>query len=131
MEFNQEGKFEVFSQQITCKHTLPSLIKLEDTIKVNINKFSKQEGGIFEQSYFSFIVETPKFNCHVERRYSDFEWLKKYLEYQLPGFPVPAISKKGQFRRSDDKHLKKRMMILEKFMNKLLEVPELKIKKIV
>ncbi len=62
----------------------------------------------------------------VERRYSDFEWLKATLEWLHPGVPVPPIAKKGQFRRYDDKHLRKRMMILEMFLNKLLEIPDLR-----
>lgn len=40
--------------------------------------------------------------------------------------PIPPIAKKGQFRRYDDKHLKKRMMILEMFLKKILEAPELR-----
>ena len=43
-----------------------------------------------------------------------------------PGLPIPPIAKKGQYRRYDDKHLRKRMMILEMFLNKLLEIPELR-----
>ena len=62
----------------------------------------------------------------MERRYSDFEWLKASLEMLHPGIPVPPIAKKGQYRRYDDKHLRKRMMILEMFLNKLLEIPELR-----
>jgi hypothetical protein len=52
--------------------------------------------------------------------------LKQTLEALHPGIPVPPIAKKGQFRRYDDKHLNKRMMILEMFLNKILQVPELR-----
>ncbi len=45
--------------------------------------------------------------------------------------PVPPIAKKGQFRRYDDKHLWKRAMILEMFLNKLMEIPELKAEAVV
>jgi hypothetical protein len=40
--------------------------------------------------------------------------------------PVPPIAKKGGYRRYDDKHLGKRMMILEMFLNKLVQIPSLK-----
>ncbi len=73
-----------------------------------------------------YTVFTPALNTRVERRYSDFEWLKKNLQLLHPGLPVPPIAKKGQFRRYDDKHLWKRVMILEMFLNKLMEIPELK-----
>lgn len=67
----------------------------------------------------------------MERRYSDFEWLKETLAALHPGLPVPPIAKKGQFRRYDDKHIKKRMMILEMFLNKLLAIPEFKAEQII
>ena len=86
----------------------------------------KREGGIFEQSYYSYIIATPCMGKTVERRYSDFEWLKKTLEFYHPGLPIPPIAKKGQYRRSDDKHLRKRQIILEMFLNKLVQIPEIK-----
>lgn len=88
--------------------------------------FIKKEGGIFEQSYYTYVVSTPCLGKTVERRYSDFEWLKRTLEFSHPGLPVPPIAKKGQYRRSDDKHLNKRRLILEMFLNKLVQIPELK-----
>lgn len=81
---------------------------------------------MFEQSYVSYFIHTPILGKTVERRYSDFEWLKDILEWLHPGMPIPPIAKKGQFRRYDDKHLKKRMMILEMFLKKILEAPELR-----
>lgn len=72
------------------------------------------------------MVNTQALNSRVERRYTDFEWIKKHLEVLHPGLPVPPIAKKGKFRRYDDKHLWKRAMILEFFLNKLMEIPELK-----
>jgi hypothetical protein len=91
-----------------------------------VTKFEKREGGMFEQSYVAYFVNTPVLGKTVERRYSDFEWVRDILQWLHPGLPVPPIAKKGQFRRYDDKHLKKRMMILEMFLNKLLEIPELR-----
>lgn len=49
------------------------------------------------------------------------------LERLHPGLPVPPIAKKGKYRRYDDKHLNKRRMILEKFLNKIAQIPELKV----
>lgn len=78
---------------------------------------------MFSQAYVDYTVFTKELGVKVERRYSDFEWLKKNLELLHPGLPVPPIAKKGQFRRYDDKHLWKRVMILEMFLNKLMEIP--------
>lgn len=43
-----------------------------------------------------------------------------------PGLPLPPIAKKGKMRKYDDKHLTKRMYILEKFLNKMNQIPEIR-----
>ena len=40
-----------------------------------------------------------------------------------PGLPLPPITKKG---KTDDKHLIKRMYLLEKFLNRLMTMPEIR-----
>ena len=115
-----------FTNNIKCGQSQPtSLISAKD-LRVSVIKFDKKEGGIFEQSYVCYYIHTQFLGKTVERRYSDFEWLKATLEMLHPGIPIPPIAKKGQFRRYDDKHLRKRMMILEMFLNQLLEIPELR-----
>lgn len=71
-------------------------------------------------------METPILGKAVDRRYNDFLWLKTTMERMHPGLPVPPIAKKGQYRRYDDKYLNKRRMILEMFLNKLVQIPEIK-----
>jgi hypothetical protein len=70
------------------------------------------------------VVEPLK--IRTERRYSDFEWLREKLQHLYPGLPIPPLSKKGQFRRYDDKHLRKRTLMLEMFLSKVVSMPELK-----
>ncbi len=110
---------------IDCIQIPPNELLNKD-VEIRVTKFEKKEGGIFEQSYYTYIVETPCIGKVVERRYNDFQWLKETLEFHHPGLPVPPIAKKGQFRRSDEKHLNKRRMILEMFLNKLVQIPEIK-----
>lgn len=61
----------------------------------------------------------------VMRRYSDFVWLRDTLATTYPGIPVPPLKKKGNFKRYEDKYLFKKMLILEKFLNALVVIPEL------
>jgi len=39
-----------------------------------------------------------------------------------PGYPLPPIAKKGNFKRYDDKYLTKKMLILEKFLNVIINI---------
>ena len=111
---------ESYKREIECLKIEFSSIFAAKNISVSVVKFEKKEGGLFEQSYVSYFINTPILSKTVERRYSDFQWLRDILQWMYPGMPIPPIAKKGQFRRYDDKHLKKRMMILEMFLNKLL-----------
>lgn len=89
------------------------------------------EGGFFEQGYVVYRVVTNTEMWAVMRRYTDFEWLRNQLNIRHPGYPIPPIAKKGAFRKFDDDYLKKRMSVLQNFMNKILTVPELKAEQIV
>jgi sorting nexin-7/30/sorting nexin-8 len=130
-EIDYENANEIFLKKVECLAQAPSALQAAKNPQATVTKFDKREGGMFEQSYVAYHIHTPALAKTVERRYSDFEWLKDMLQWLHPGLPVPPIAKKGQFRRYDDKHLKKRMMILEMFVNKLLEIPQLRAEPVV
>jgi hypothetical protein len=91
-----------------------------------MRKYETVEGGLFSQTYVIYTVDTPSQGWSVTRRYNDFVWLRETIEKLHPGLPIPPIAKKSSFRKFHDAHLKKRMMILETFLNKTLTMPELK-----
>ena len=43
-----------------------------------------------------------------------------------PGIPLPPLPKKGTRRRYDDKYLNKRMYMLEKLLNKMNQIPDIR-----
>jgi hypothetical protein len=59
----------------------------------------------------------------VGRRYSDFVWLRAYLRNKYPTQVVPPIPEKKAAKRTQ-RHVEKRMRILEYFLNDLMTVPE-------
>ena len=67
----------------------------------------------------------------VNRRYTDFEWLRNQLDTRHPGYPIPPIARKGTFRKFDERYLNRRMVVLQHFINKILTIPELKAEQIV
>lgn len=62
----------------------------------------------------------------MTRRYNDFVWLRETLEKLHPGLPIPPIANKSSYRKFTETHLKRRMMMMETFLNKILTVPDLK-----
>jgi hypothetical protein len=63
----------------------------EGHLTVVIRKFEKTEGGMFQQDYVNYCVETVEQNWSVMRRYNEFVWLRDTLEKMHPGLPVRII----------------------------------------
>ena len=107
---------------INCK-------KLEKTIlndkKINIkirNPMAKQSNNILTSGYIIYEVYTEEANWLVQRRYSDFDWLRnvliKFYPFKLVA-PIPG--KKLGTRRFDIDFIKKRMNFLQKFINTIIQ----------
>ena len=78
---------------------------IDGPLSVVMRKFEKNEGGMFQQDYVSYCVETSEQGWSVNRRYTEFQWLRETLDKMFPGLPVtvtliqiPPIPKKGHFR---------------------------------
>ena len=48
------------------------------------------------------------------------------MEMLHPGIPIPPLAKKGHRSKFDDKHLRKRMMMLEMCINKMVAIQDIK-----
>lgn len=115
-------KEEIFSRSLNCERMELSLLFNLD-VTVEVKKYEIVQGGMFSQDYAVYTIDTPKQNWSVARRYNDFVWLRETLERLHPGMPVPPIAKKSSYRKFTDVHLKRRMLVLESFLNKLLTIP--------
>ena len=69
--------------------------KLNDlTILVKISNPRQINNSLFSTNYILYDVSTPQFNWIVNRRYSDFIWLKDCLKNLFPGDILPILPKK-------------------------------------
>ena len=96
--------------------------KLNDkTILVNISNPHQINNSIFSTSYVLYDVSTPQFNWIVNRRYSDFIWLRDCLKTLFPGDMIPLLPKKklGN-RRFENDFLEKRKNGLQKYINEII-----------
>ena len=89
-KFNAEEHKNFKEKKINCR-------KLESTelnnkeISVIVENPVTVEGGIFGKSYIKYEVKTAPFGWSVERRYSDFDTLRKLLQKYYPSFYVPPL----------------------------------------
>ena len=75
-------------------------LKLEKTnlndleILVNVSNPRVINNSLFSTNYVLYEISTPKFNWFVNRRYSDFIWLRECLKNLFPGDILPIFPKK-------------------------------------
>ena len=79
--------------------------------------------GIGGTSFLVFRVRVHGLQKEpVERRYSDFQWLRNTLTKFYPSHIIPPIPDKKASKRTA-LHIQKRMRILTMFMNDILKMP--------
>jgi len=94
-----------------------------DNIRVKLSSPKKVEGKMFQKAFISYKVNTEPFNFEMNKRYSDFLWLKKMLSLIYINCVVPPLCKKNFTDRFTDYLIEKRMRSIEKFMDGILEHP--------
>ena len=120
-KFNAEENKNFKDMKINCR-------KLEKTqlndkeIKITIKNPKEVEKGVFGKGYIKYEVHTEPLGWVVERRYSDFDWLRKLLQKYYPSFYVPPLpNKKMGGKRFTDKFIEKRMKFLNLFINNVVK----------
>ena len=96
--------------------------KLNDlTIIVKVSDPRQVNNSLFSTSYILYDISTPQFNWVVNRRYSDFIWLRECLQSLFPGDLLPILPKKKMGNRRFEKDfLNKRTEGLQKFLNEII-----------
>ena len=120
-KFNAEQSGNFKDIKINCR-------KLEKTqlnnneIKIIVKNPKEKEGGVFGKNYVLYEVQTEPFGWIVERRYSDFDLLRKLIQKFFPSFNVPPLpNKKMGNKRFTDKFIQKRMKFLNLFINNVVQ----------
>ena len=120
-KFNAEEHKNFTDTKIQCR-------KLEKTqlnnneIKIIVKNPKEKEGGVFGKNYVLYEVQTDPFGWTVERRYSDFDCLRKLLQKFFPSFNVPPLpNKKMGNKRFTEKFIEKRMKFLNLFINNVVK----------
>ena len=78
--------------------------------------------SFFSKNYILYDISTPKFNWIVNRRYSDFIWIRDCLKNFFPGEVLPILPKKkiGN-RRFEEDFVNKRTQGLQNFLNDIVK----------
>jgi len=96
-------------------------------IKSIISNPRKVSDSLVKNSYLLYDINTSHFNWYVNRRYSDFIWLRETLCLLFPTTLIPQLPKKKMGnRRFEDDFIEKRLKGLQFFLDEVLKNDVLK-----
>ena len=99
----------------------------DKNIKVIIQNPKHSEKSLLSKQYTIYEICTEYMNWLVQRRYSDFDWLRTILCKFYPRILIPPIpGKKVGNRRFEKDFVEKRMKFLQIFIDEIMKNEELK-----
>ena len=116
-----EEIIEKSKKEIQCQ-TLQKNDMSDIEIKSIISNPRKVSDSLLKNSYLIYDITTPKLNWFVNRRYSDFVWLREILISLFPTVLIPQLPKKkiGN-RRFEEDFVEKRLKGLQNFLDEVLK----------
>ena len=121
-----EDNIKKLNKEIQCQILEKSKINNVE-IKAIISNPRKINDSYVKNSYLLYDITTPKMNWFVNRRYSDFVWLREALCSLFPTTFIPQLPKKKMGnRRFEEDFIEKRMKGLQFFLDEVLKNENLK-----
>ena len=112
--------------EISCKKSEKNSLN-DKNIKVIIQNPKTSEKSLLSKQYTIYEVCTEYMHWLVQRRYSDFDWLRTILCKFYPRILIPPIpGKKVGNRRFEQDFIEKRMKFLQIFIDEIMKNEELK-----
>ena len=109
-------------KEINCQILQKSKLSDIKEIKAIISNPRKINDSLLKNNYILYDITTPKLNWYVNRRYSDFIWLREILSSLFPTILIPQLPKKkiGN-RRFEEDFIQKRIKGLQNFLDEILK----------
>ena len=120
-KFNAEESKNFKERIIECRKLEKTQLN-DNKLVITVSNPKEMDGGVFGKNYVLYEVNTKPFDWMVQRRFSDFDNLRKLIAKHFPSFYVPPLpNKKMGNRRFDQDFIKKRMKFLNIFINNLVQ----------
>ena len=106
--------------EINCKKLEKNILN-DKNIKVKIQNPKTSEKSLLTSQFTLYEVSTESMHWLVQRRYSDFDWLRTVLCKFFPRILIPSIpGKKLGNRRFEEDFIEKRMKFLQIFIDDIM-----------
>jgi hypothetical protein len=109
-------------KEIKCKILEKSELNDKNVIIEIRNPRVVQSKNLLKTSYVVYEIYTDVTGWYVDRRYSDFVWLRTALRKLFPNILCPPLpgKKLNYYRRFEMDFIEKRIVLFKKFMNSIL-----------
>ena len=113
----------IINDTVKCELMEKTEFSEHKDIKIEIKNPIKLETKFFSGKSVNYSIITYPFNYIVERRYSDFIWLRDILSNLYNNILIPKMRFKGKVTKDkhDNNFIKKRMNYLERFINYIIK----------
>ena len=112
--------------EFSCKKSEKNALN-DKNIKVKVQNPKNSEKSLLSSQYTIYEVCTEYMHWLVQRRYSDFDWLRTILCKFYPRILIPPLpGKKVGNRRFEGDFIEKRMKFLQIFIDEIMKNEELK-----
>ena len=113
----------IINDTVKCELMEKTELSEHKDIKIEIKNPIKLETKFFSGKSVNYSIITYPFNYIVERRYSDFIWLRDMLSNLYNNILIPKMRFKGKVTKDkhDNNFIKKRMNYLERFINYIIK----------
>ena len=113
----------IINDTVKCEIMEKTEFSEHKDIKIEIKNPIKLETKFFSGKSVNYSIITYPFNYIVERRYSDFIWLRDILSNLYNNILIPKMRFKGKVTKDkhDNNFIKKRMNYLERFINYIIK----------
>lgn len=106
---------------IKCKKLEKTVLNNENII-INLKNPIEISGGMFSKNFILYTIETQPMGWIVQRRYNDFELLRKLLLKFYPFYKIDLLpTKKLGSNKSEPNIIEKKMKYLELFINNIVK----------
>ena len=120
----QQNNFFNMDSFVSCQQIEKTKISDTENFQIELKLPKKIEK--FFGSYITYGISTIPLDLNTRRRYSEFDWLKNYLDVKFPNLIVPPISKKNILEKMSENLISKRSRTLEQFLNAIADHPILR-----
>ena len=111
-----------------CRPTDKTQLGKVENIEIAVSNPEKKESGFIKKTHITYMITTLPLKFKVRRRFNEISWFRQALCNLFPTNLIPAVSRKSKFGVDTlaDAFVQKRLRAIQRFLNYLVQDPNIK-----